>query len=71
MACINPDGTISNTAKALLQNLSQPLTAEEIAKVVNQPLFKVRGSLREMVAAGFVEIDGDKYSITPAGKEKA
>jgi len=46
------------------------LTAEEIAPRINQPLFKVRSVMRELVGNGLtMETDG-KFKITSKGKEK-
>ena len=70
MACINPDGSVSPSAKLLLGVLQTPHTVEDISSSVEQPLFKVRSSLRELTEAGFVEQNGEKYSITDAGREK-
>ena len=70
MACVNPDGSVSETAKALLRILDNPLEPEEISRQVGQPLFKVRSSLREMTSAEFIEEEGGKYVITEKGKEK-
>jgi predicted transcriptional regulator len=70
MACINPDGTISESARNLLKNLSRPLTAEEIAPLTGQPLFKVRSSLRELVGGGLVLEAEGKFSITENGRGK-
>jgi predicted transcriptional regulator len=70
MACVNPDGTISESAKALLNTVQSPLTPEEISRQVGQPLFKVRSSLREMVQAELVREEDGKYVITEKGKEK-
>jgi len=70
MACVNPDGTLSESAKMLLRYLGEPLAPEEISKKVGQQLFKVRSSLREMTEAELVREDGGKYSITELGKGK-
>ncbi|MBN1223763.1 MAG: hypothetical protein JXB23_10970 [Candidatus Aminicenantes bacterium] len=70
MACVNPDGTVSETAKALLRILNNPLMPEDISKQLGQPLFKVRSSLREMAAAEFIKEQDGKYIITEKGKEK-
>ena len=70
MACVNPDGTVSETAKALLRILNNPLVPEDISQQLRQPLFKVRSSLREMAAAEFIKEDDGKYIITEKGKEK-
>ena len=71
MACVNADGTITPTAKALLKSLDTPLGAEEIAARLGSPLFKVRSSLREMLEAGLVVPLGDKYQASEEGKKKA
>jgi predicted transcriptional regulator len=71
MACVNPDGTISPSAKALLKALETPLSAEEVSGRLGQPLFRVRSSLREMLEAGLVIAQGDKYQASEEGKKKA
>jgi predicted transcriptional regulator len=70
MACVNPVGTVSESAKALLSIVQNPLSPEEISKQVGQPLFKVRSSLREMAQAELVREEEGKFSITEKGKEK-
>jgi predicted transcriptional regulator len=70
MACVNPDGTVTESAKALLAAVENPLTPEEISKQVGQPLFKVRSSIREMVQAELVKEEGGKYILTEKGREK-
>jgi predicted transcriptional regulator len=70
MACVNPDGTISESAKNLLRIIKVPLLPEEISKQVAQPLFKVRSSLREMKAAELVEEKNGKFIITEKGSEE-
>jgi len=70
MACVNPDGTLSESAKALLMALTKPAAAEEIAKQVGQPLFKVRSSLRELASAGLIQEQDEKYLITASGKTR-
>lgn len=70
MPCVNPDGSITDSAKALLKVIEIPLTAEEISTKVGQPLFKIRSSLREMVDAELIKEEGNKYVISESGKEK-
>jgi predicted transcriptional regulator len=71
MACVNADGTVTATAKALLKSLETPLSAEEIAGRLGLPLFRIRSSLRELTEAGFVVIQGDKYQVSEEGRKKA
>jgi len=68
MACINPDGSISQTAKTLLKALQVPLEPREISQNLNVPLFKVRSSLREMIEAGLVQKTDEQYMITDKGR---
>ena len=70
MGCVNPDGTLSLSARQMLQILTEPMTPEDAAKAAGQPLFKVRSSLREMVDSGLISNDGDRYSITESGLQK-
>lgn len=70
MACVNADGTITATAKALLKTIESPLTPEEIAGHLSLPLFKIRSSLRELTQAGLVIARGEKFQISEQGKEK-
>ena len=70
MACVKPDGSLTETAKTLLRQLENFLTAEEIAPRIDQPLFKVRSVMRELVGNGLaMETDG-KFQITSKGQEK-
>lgn len=71
MACVNADGTITLTAKALLRSLESPLGPEAIAAKIGAPLFRVRASLRELQTAGLVAESGGQYRTTDAGRAKA
>lgn len=71
MACIDPDGTLTPTGFLLLKVLGeQPLPPEEIAKHLGEPLFKIRGSLRELAGAELIEEGGGLYRLTEAGRGK-
>lgn len=70
MACVNPDGSVTESAKALLCVLYNPLIPEEISQKLGQPLFRVRSSLREMSNAELIKDEGGRYIITEKGKEK-
>ena len=70
MPCVNPDGSITDSAKALLKVVDIPRTVEEISNKLGQPLFKTRSSLREMVGAGLINEKGNMYVISESGKEK-
>jgi len=70
MACVNPDGTLTPSAKAMLFALSSPLALEEVATSTGLPLFRIRSSIREMLEAGLVEKEEGKYAATKLGREK-
>lgn len=71
MACINPDGTITESARAVLKLASSgPLLPEDIASTIGQPLFRIRSSLRELSDAGFVSEQNGAYETTDLGKKK-
>ena len=67
MACISADGSLTASAYALLAIITEPLSAEQVAAKLGQPLFKIRASLREMVAAELIQQEGDNYIITEKG----
>jgi predicted transcriptional regulator len=69
MACVNPDGTITPTAKSLLQTLEKPLSPEEIGAKIGVPLFRVRSSLRELESAGLVSEAEGRFRTTDEGRK--
>ena len=71
MACVNPDGTVSPSARALLEIAGEPLTPAEIAGKIGRPLFQVRSSIRELVEAGLLREEEGKYSVTRRGRKKS
>ena len=70
MACVNPDGTVSESATAILKAIQSPVTPEQIAQATNLPLFRIRSGLREMVEARLAVEHGGHFEITSSGKTK-
>lgn len=70
MPCISADGTLTVQAKLVLAALRTPLTPENLAATTDLALFRIRSSLRELVAAGLLEQIGDAYQITNMGKQR-
>ncbi len=69
MACVDPDGTLTVTARRLLTSLSDgPLLPEEIMTLLKVPLFMLRGNLRELAEMGLVREDGGLYYLTDKGR---
>ena len=71
MGCVNPDGSLTDSAHKMLALLQAPHTPEDAATKAGQPLFRVRASLREMIDAGLVMQSGDAYQVTDRGREMA
>lgn len=71
MACINNDGTLTDSARRLLGKLVVPCAPEELSQRMGQPLFRIRSSLREMETAGLVQPIEGKFLMTEAGKKLA
>jgi len=71
MACVNTDGTLTQSARSVLGAAHEPALPEEIAVQTGFPLYRIRSSLRELHAAGLLEaqLDG-KYRLTTAGIER-
>jgi len=70
MACINPDGTLTSTAKTVLAALQTPSTPADLARLANLPIYRVRSTVRELIAAGLVlEADGI-YRLTGSGAKR-
>jgi predicted transcriptional regulator len=70
MACINPDGTLTPAAQAVISALKIPSTAADIGEVAGLPVYRIRSTIRELIEAGLVlETDG-KYQLTESGKKQ-
>ena len=69
MACINNDGSLTESARRLLQKLVVPCAVEELSQRMGQPMFRIRSSLREMETAGLVQPVDGKFLVTEAGKK--
>jgi DNA-binding IclR family transcriptional regulator len=63
MACISPDGKLSESGRRILAALERESTPEGVAQATALPLFRVRGALRELVAAGLVKEEGGRFSV--------
>ena len=71
MACIDASGTLTPMGLLLLKGLAeQPMPPEDIAKYLGEPIFRVRGSLRELAGADLIEEEGGLYRLTVAGESK-
>ena len=67
MSCITPEGMPTESGLKILQALQSWHSPEEIAREAGLPLFRVRSGLRDMMAAGLAELQGEEYHLTEKG----
>jgi predicted transcriptional regulator len=70
MACVNPDGTLTASAVAMLRAMRAPSTAEQIAAATALPLFRVRSGIREIVENGLAVQESGVFRLTSEGERK-
>ena len=70
MVCLPSDDILGSTGESVLLTLTTPTTLEDVALKTGLPLFRVRGTVRRLLEAGFTQQAGQMYEITPAGIEK-
>jgi hypothetical protein len=71
MACVNTDGTLTQSARSVLGAAREPVLPEEVAAQIGLPLYRVRSSLRELRDVGLVELQLDgRHRLTTAGLER-
>jgi predicted transcriptional regulator len=68
MACINPDGTLTPTAQAVISALRTSYTAADLGQVTGLPIYRIRSTIRELIEAGLVLETEGKYQLTEGGK---
>jgi len=76
MACINPDGTLSEVAKRVLGRLADPHTVPELASATGLPVYRIRATVRETGRARLIEAATDDadprdgpWRLTDLGEE--
>ncbi len=71
MACLNPDGTLTPSARTILAALQTASQPEEVARLSGLPLFRIRASLRELVAVGLGADQHGHYTLTELATQHA
>ncbi len=67
MACV-VDGSLTPTARRVLEAAKEPIMPQDIAKLAEMPLYQVRSSLRELKEAEFLEeLEDGRYQTTRLG----
>jgi predicted transcriptional regulator len=70
MACINPDGTLTPAAQAVITALKTPCAPADLAQVTGLPVYRIRSTIRELLEAGLVLETGGKYQLTDSGMDR-
>jgi predicted transcriptional regulator len=71
MPCIQSETSLPEFEIKVFLNVikEQALSIQEITTKVNQPVFKVRSTLRELIKLGYILKEEDNYIISDKGKE--
>ena len=69
MACLNPDGTLTRSAQAVLVALHEPATEQQIVERAAVPRFQVRSLLRDMATAHLIAEDAGIYRLSEDGED--
>jgi hypothetical protein len=67
VACINSDGTLVASARNILNAARTASMPEQLAAATGLSLYRVRGGLRELAAAGLISESDGAYRVTEAG----
>ena len=69
MACVSADGTLTASGRAVLGAVQPPASAQAVAAATGLPLYRVRGALRELAAAGLVTEESGRFAATSRSPE--
>jgi DNA-binding IclR family transcriptional regulator len=70
MACLNPDGTLTSSAQAVLACIGEGADEQQIVAATGVARFQVRSLLRDMTKANLVRCDeGGIYTLTEQGAD--
>lgn len=67
MPCIDNTGEITEMAKKILTVMTRKVSLQQVADQSEAPLYRIRGAVRELIQAGFVEEIDQLYLATEAG----
>lgn len=67
MACLNPDGQLTEAAQLILSAMDQPVPLSKIAAATGLPMYRIRSAVRELSEGGFAAEDGGDWQITGVG----
>jgi hypothetical protein len=70
VACIKPDGSLTEVGRKVLEGLREHGSREDAALSTGLPLYRVRLVCRALQEAGLVSEEQGRMQLTPTGEEK-
>lgn len=67
MACLNPDGELTESARQILTAMERPALLSQVAAKTGLPLYRIRSASRELAEAGFAAEAGGEWQVTGVG----
>lgn len=67
MACVNPNGEITDSARQILVAMTRPASLDQIAEQTGFPLYRIRSAARELAQAGLAAEAPDGWQVTASG----
>lgn len=70
MACLNPNGTLTEGAVTMMTAIADHHSLEEVASVTSIPLYLVRATARDLIDAKLINERDGLYYLTDLGTER-
>lgn len=68
MACVNPNGEITESARQILAAMEHPVPLPQVAALTGFPLYRIRSAARELAQAGLAAESHDAWQVTAEGR---
>ncbi|GFK96060.1 hypothetical protein NNJEOMEG_03934 [Fundidesulfovibrio magnetotacticus] len=70
MACVKPNGELTELGRRVLDGLAVHATPEAAAAAVGLPVYRARMAARALEAAGLARGEAGRYALTPEGERR-
>ena len=67
MACVNPNGQLTEAARQILAAMEKPVPLSYVAEQTGFPMYRIRSAVRELAEAGFAAEAAGDWQITGVG----
>ncbi len=68
MACVNPGGELTESARHILAAMREPVPLSQVAERTGLPLYRIRSAMRELSEAGFAAESAAGWETTSSGR---